>query len=141
MIKVRRMFPGGNTSQGFYSFHDNIIGSNKNMLYILKGMPGGGKSSLMKYIAEKVLKEGYNVEYHHCPSDPESIDGIVIEELNIGIVDGTAPHIIDPVYPGLVDRLIDLGQFIDVRKLSDSKNQIINAKLNNKKAYGKAFAY
>ncbi len=141
MGKIRRMFPGGNTANGFYSFHDNIMGPDRNKLYVLKGMPGGGKSSLMKYIAERVLKKGFSVEYHHCPSDPQSIDGIVIEELNIGIVDGTAPHVIDPVYPGLTDRLIDLGQFIDREKLLNSKDRIIKAKLNNKKAYGKAFAY
>ena len=141
MAKIRRMFPGGNTSQGFVSFHDNIIGPNRNMLYILKGMPGGGKSSLMKYIAERALKEGYSVEYHHCPSDPNSIDGIVIDELSIGIVDGTFPHIIDPTYPGLIDKLIDLGQFIDRQKLIGFKENIIEAKVNNKIAYRKAFAY
>lgn len=92
MAKVRKMFPGGNTSQGFYSLHDNIIGSDRNMLYILKGMPGGGKSSLMKEIAIRFAEEGYMLEYHHCPSDPNSVDGIVITELAIGIVDGTAPH-------------------------------------------------
>lgn len=92
MSKIRRVFPGGNTSQGFYSLHDNIIGLDRNMLYILKGMPGGGKSSLMNNIAERMLEEGFSIEYHHCPSDPESIDGILIQELNIAIVDGTPPH-------------------------------------------------
>ena len=92
MSKIRRMFPGGNTSLGFYSLHDNIIGSDRNMLYILKGMPGGGKSSLMKDIGKKALGEGFDVEYHHCPSDPESIDGIMIDKLKVAIVDGTPPH-------------------------------------------------
>ena len=141
MAKIRRMFPGGNTSQGFVSFHDNIIGDNRNMLYILKGMPGGGKSSLMKEIGRRAIEEGYSVEYHHCPSDPNSIDGVIIIELDTGIVDGTFPHIIDPVYPGLTDKLIDLGQFIDREKLIGSKGKIIEAKMNNKIAYRKAFAY
>lgn len=141
MSKIRRMFPGGNTAQGFYSFHDNIIGPHRNMLYILKGMPGGGKSSLMKEIGKRALDEGFSVEYHHCPSDAESIDGIVIEELQVAIVDGTAPHVMDPTYPGLTDRLIDLGQFIDSEKLKDSREEIIEAKGNNKIAYRKAFAY
>lgn len=92
MSRVRRIFPGGNTSQGFYSLHDNIISLDRNMLYILKGMPGGGKSSLMNNIGERMSEKGFSIEYHHCPSDPESIDGIVIEELRIGIVDGTPPH-------------------------------------------------
>ena len=141
MAKVRRMFPGGNTSQGFVSFHDNIIGPNRNMLYILKGMPGGGKSSLMKKIGIRATEEDFTVEYHHCPSDPNSIDGIVINELKIGIVDGTFPHIVDPIYPGLTDKLIDLGQFIDSEKLKGSREEIIQAKVNNKIAYRKAFAY
>ena len=29
-------------------------------------------------VYEMMTKEGYDIEYHHCPSDPESIDGIVI---------------------------------------------------------------
>lgn len=59
MSKIRRMFPGGNTSQGFYSFHDNIIGLDRNKLYILKGMPGGGKSSLMNNIAKRMMGKGF----------------------------------------------------------------------------------
>lgn len=141
MGKVRRMFTGGNTANGFYSLHDNIMGPDRNRLYVLKGMPGGGKSSLMRYIGEKFVNKGYNIEFHHCPSDPNSIDGVVMAELGIGIVDGTAPHMIDPIYPGLTDRLIDLAQFIDREKLIESKEEIIKAKINNKKAYGKAFAY
>lgn len=141
MEKLRRVFPGGNTSKGFYSFHDNIIGENRKMLYILKGMPGGGKSSMMKEIAERALKEGYTVEYHHCPSDPGSIDAIVINELKIGLIDGTPPHVVDPVYPGLIDKIIDLTKFIDSNTLNNYKENIMKAKLNNKFSYGKAFNY
>ncbi|GFN34727.1 hypothetical protein [Tepidimicrobium xylanilyticum] len=141
MVKIRRMFPGGNTADGFYSLHDNILGSNRKMLYILKGMPGGGKSSLMKEIGRMSIERGFSLEYHHCPSDPNSIDGLVIEELDIGIVDGTAPHIIDPVYPGVTDLIIDLGQFIDRDKLLESREEIMKAKNDNKKAYGKAYTY
>ena len=141
MPKIRRMFPGGNTANGFYSFHNNIVGEDRNKLYILKGMPGGGKSSLMKEVGKKALEKGYSVEYHHCPSDPNSIDGILITELKIAIVDGTAPHIIDPVYPGLKDKLIDLGIFIDSDKLYKNREKVIEAKLNNKIAYSRAYGY
>lgn len=141
MSKIRRMFPGGNTSEGFYSFHDNIISNNRNRLYILKGMPGGGKSSLMKRIGERALKEGFSLEYHHCPSDPESIDGVVINELNIAIVDGTPPHSIDPIYPGFGDNIVNLAKYIDEDKILRYKEKIIQAKDNNKKAYRRAFNY
>ena len=141
MSKIRRMFPGGNTANGFYSFHNNIIGEDRKKLYILKGMPGGGKSSLMKEVGKKAIEKGYDVEYHHCPSDPNSIDGVLIVELKIAIVDGTAPHIIDPVYPGLKDKLIDLAVFIDQDRLYKNKDKIFEAKLNNKIAYNRAYDY
>jgi len=141
MANIRRMFFGGNTADGFYSFHDNVIGQKGNKLFILKGMPGGGKSSLMKKIGAYFIEKGYNLEFHHCPSDPESIDSILITELRVAIADGTAPHIMDPVYPGLKEKIIDLAQFIDENKLKESEDKIIKAKQENKKAYNRAFSY
>lgn len=141
MANVRRIFPGGNTSEGFYSFHDNIISPDRNMLYILKGMPGGGKSSMMKEIGKRAYEKGYTVELHHCPSDPSSIDAVVIEELKIGIIDGTPPHSMDPTYPGISETIVDLTQFINAEKILNSKADIVEAKANNKKAYRRAFNY
>lgn len=141
MTKIRRIFPGGNTASGFYSLHDNIISKDRNRLYIFKGMPGGGKSSLMRDLGERMISEGYDIEYHHCPSDPKSIDAIVIDKLKICLLDGTAPHTMDPTYPGLTDKIIDLAQFIDANILENNKKEIIEAKANNKYAYRKAFNY
>lgn len=141
MAKVRRIFPGGNTSAGFFSYHDNIVDLDNNMLYILKGMPGGGKSSLMREIGDRAVKNGFTVEYHHCPSDPLSIDGIVIVELKVALVDGTPPHAIDPVYPGLTETIVDLGKFIDKGLLELYKEEVFLAKSKNKQSYRRAFNY
>lgn len=138
---IKRMFPGGNTSEGFYSLHRFIMGDNANKIFILKGGPGGGKSSLMSSIANEMIKLGYSIEYHHCPSDENSIDGIVIEELGVGILDGTAPHVIDPNIPGILDKIINLGDFIDESKLIEYKEEIVKAKNENKKCYRKTYAY
>src|SRR5699024_8229507 len=135
MPKIRRMFPGALTSSGFFHLHDNIIAEDRNMLYIIKGMPGGGKSSMMKEIGGRAFKKGYYIEYHHCPSDPNSVDGVVINKLKIALVDGTSPHIIEPKYPGLIDKIIDLSKFIDSHSLKLYKNEIIAAKKKNKMAY------
>ncbi|MFA5575772.1 MAG: ATP-binding protein [Tissierellaceae bacterium] len=141
MQVIRRMFPGGNTSQGLYSLHDNIISNQRNRLYILKGMPGGGKSSLMKAIAERMFDKGYSIEYHHCPSDPGSIDAVVIDGIGVAIIDGTPPHTIDPLYPGLSDRIVDLAVSIDTDKLKKEEEAIRATKLKNKYAYEKCFNY
>lgn len=141
MPKIRRMFPGALTSSGFHHLHQNIIEDDRNLFFVIKGMPGGGKSSMMKEIGERAFKKGYDIEYHHCPSDPTSVDGIKIDKLKIALVDGTNPHVIEPKYPGVSDRMVDLSQYIDSRNLNLYKDEIIAAKKRNKLAYDKAFSY
>ena len=99
--RIRHMFPGGNTSEGFYSYYDYVLPQERaERIFILKGGPGVGKSTFMKKIAEEMLNRGYDVEYMHCSSDPSSLDGIVVPAKNVAVIDGTAPHVIDPKNPG-----------------------------------------
>lgn len=91
--KIVDVFPGGNTSKGFYSFYRYILGQEEaRRIICIKGGPGTGKSSLMKKIAQTFNEKGYDIERHHCSSDNNSLDGVVVKGLNIAILDGTAPH-------------------------------------------------
>ena len=100
--KARNMFPGGNTSKGFYSRFDNIISPEEaRRIFVIKGGPGTGKSTLMKNISEIMTDHGYDVELMHCSSDSKSLDGVVIPELRVALIDGTAPHVTDPKAPEL----------------------------------------
>ena len=65
----------------------------------------------------------------------------MIEDLRIGIIDGTPPHPVDPTYPGISEVIINLAEFIDTEKIKDSKADVVEAKANNKKAYRRAFNY
>jgi len=101
-LKEKHVFAGNNSDNGFFSYFDQIMKPDKaRRIYILKGGPGVGKSTFMKKFALVMLDKGYFVEYIHCSSDNESLDGIVIPELSIAFVDGTAPHTIDPIIPGV----------------------------------------
>lgn len=139
--KIRHMFPGGNTSQGFYSYFDNILGRDANRLYILKGGPGTGKSTIMRKFAEKAIKLNYDLEYHHCASDPSSIDVVVVPELKVAILDGTSPHAIDPKVPGAIDEIINLGEFWDEREMIKNKDKIRNLLETNSKYYIRTYKY
>lgn len=141
-MKERHFFAGNNTCNGFHSFFDYIIAPEKaERIYILKGGPGVGKSSFMKKFASKFKAKGYDLEYVHCSSDNDSLDAILIPSLKISMVDGTAPHTIDPKYPGIIDEIINLGQFIDATKLQHNKADIIKTNKAKSAAYKSAYRY
>lgn len=108
------LFAGGNTGIGFYSCFEDILpkGQRKRMFYI-KGGPGVGKSTLMRRVAQAAAQAGQPVEYYHCSSDPDSLDGIALPGLGWAMMDGTSPHVYDPVTPGARDTLIPLGDCLD----------------------------
>ncbi len=124
--KSLHFFPGGNTSDGFFSYYNYITPKNKlEKIYTIKGGPGVGKSTFMKDIASYFESLGEQIEYYHCSSDPDSLDGILLKQKKILFTDGTAPHIIDPVYPGVLYEMINLADFFDSKILIKSKNEII----------------
>lgn len=138
----RHMFPGANTPRGFYSYYDNICDKTKALrFYCLKGGPGVGKSSYMKKVAEAFLNGGERVELFHCSSDPHSLDGIRLVDYEIVMVDGTSPHIIDPVYPAAVDEIINLGDFWNENGIKLHKYDIMSTQQNISYEYSRAYKY
>ncbi|MFV9510244.1 PRK06851 family protein [Tepidibacillus sp. LV47] len=128
MGTIKNYYAGGNTNVGFYSLFDDVL-KGLDRLYIIKGGPGTGKSTFMKKIGLTMAEKGYNVEFLHCSSDNNSLDGVIFPEIHLGLVDGTAPHVVDPKYPGVVDEIINLGEFWDKEKLRANGKRII--KLTN----------
>ncbi|MGG7162678.1 PRK06851 family protein [Clostridium ihumii] len=138
--KQKHYFLGGNTSNGFYSHYKYILPQEKaRRIICLKGGPGTGKSSLMKKVGNLFLEKGYNVEFHHCSSDSNSLDGVVVNGLNIAILDGTSPHVVDPITPGAIDEVLNLGQFWNEEGFKESRDKIasIQKQIGNnfKRAY------
>jgi len=125
--KERHIFLGGNTYKGFHSFFNYIINKeDANRVLCIKGGPGTGKSYLMKKVATHFLNKGYSIEYNHCSSDEKSLDGIVIPELKVAMLDGTSPHMTDPIYPGAVDEIINMGIALNNDALSLKKKELIS---------------
>lgn len=120
-------FAAANTADGFYSrfsaLFDPLCGKWQK-IYIIKGGPGTGKASFMKRAAEYAEKKGLHVERYYCSSDTRSLDGIRIPQIGTAMLDGTAPHTADPVFPGAVEQIINLGMFFDVRALRENTDII-----------------
>ncbi|MEG6523297.1 PRK06851 family protein [Desulfotomaculum sp. 1211_IL3151] len=125
--KLKKVFPGGNTSRGFFSYYDYLIKPDATRILVLKGGPGVGKSTFMRYIGEQMLDKGYDVEYHCCSSDNGSLDGVCIPSIGVALLDGTAPHVVDPKNPGAVDEVINLGEYWNEANIRKNKDLIIKA--------------
>lgn len=122
---IRNLYPGGNTSKGFYSFYDQVAREDAGIIFYIKGGPGVGKSTFIKKLGMDIVDKGLDVEFLYCSSANGSVDGIYVPELDAGVIDGTAPHMIDPKNPGAVDEIINLGEFWDEGLLRENRQDII----------------
>lgn len=87
---VHRFF-GAATKDGPVDYIDNLT-ADVAKRYFIKGRPGTGKSTFLKKLAERAVGNGFRVEIYHCSFDPNSLDLVIIRELDFCVFDSTAPH-------------------------------------------------
>ena len=139
--KVTKYFLGANSPVGFYSLYDSFVNfSEGDFLWTIKGGPGCGKSSFMRYIGAAAEDMGLDVEYIHCSGDPDSLDGVYIPSKHVAYVDGTAPHITEAQYPGAASLYLDLGRFYDREALKSKLKEIIDVNTKYKGLYAAAYS-
>lgn len=106
-------FLGSNSGGGFRSFFSSFYDAGSmRRVYLLKGGPGNGKSTLMKKIAAAAIRQGITVETVHCPSDPSSLDGVLLRESAVAVVDATPPHAQEAQLHGALERYVSLSPFV-----------------------------
>ena len=133
-------FLGANGGAGFQSVYEPFLAPDRNYdILILKGGPGAGKSSFMKYIGKKAEEAGEEVEYIWCSGDPDSLDAVRLPRVGVIAVDGTNPHVAEPKYPAAVDRYINLGEFYNIEACKASREDIIRCTDQYKAAYVRAY--
>ena len=133
-------FLGGNTPSGFYSlYHQLSDPARMQALYIIKSGPGSGKSTLMRRVERHAQAAGLEAEEVLCSGDPDSLDAVIFPQLEAAVVDGTAPHIIEPACPGAVERYINLSGFYDRAGLQPIKQDILDATAEYQRHYKRVY--
>lgn len=141
-MSIKHVFPGGNTSKGFYSLYRYILGQDEaRRIICIKGGPGTGKSSMMKNISKHFADKGFDIEHHHCSSDNNSLDGVVIKGLNVAILDGTSPHVVDPLTPGAVDEILNMGDCWNEEGFKADRQNIIEISREIGKTFKHAYRF
>ena len=139
--RVKKVFAAGNTGIGFHSFFQYIAGPDIQHVYVIKGGPGTGKSTLMRQVAEAVVGRGFAVEFHHCASDIGSLDGLVVPALKVAFIDGMHPHVYDPQYPGALDQILNLGEYWDSSGIRAHQQEIMAISGEGSRLFQSAYRY
>jgi len=114
MTSARVLFPGAMGPEGFISCFDHLLPEDQlRRKLILKGGPGVGKSTFMRRIHAALCESGEPSTLYFCSGDPDSLDAAAVPGAGLVILDGTAPHIVDPKIPGARDSIINLGVCLD----------------------------
>ena len=109
-MKTRSLFPGAMGPEGFISCFDHLMPEAQlRRMLILKGGPGVGKSTFMRRIHAALGGGDSPATLYFCSGDPDSLDAVALPERGLLVLDGTAPHVVDPKIPGARDSLINLG--------------------------------
>ncbi|MEN6348805.1 MAG: hypothetical protein ABFD08_05315 [Syntrophomonas sp.] len=121
--RIRYVFTSSNTGQGFQTFIPQLV-ERLRKVYILKGAAGTGKTTFIKLLGESICEQGYEVEYWISALNPVNPDGLYIPQLEAAVVNGSLPQPIDPRYPGGGGEIINLGDYLDRKKLDGKMQEI-----------------
>ena len=135
-----RYYLGSNTHKGFYGLYEEAIAP-LDRVFLLKGGPGTGKSSLMKKVMKEGLNRGYSVECWHCSGDPNSLDGVLLKELGVAVIDATAPHAVEPKIPVAKEVIINLLDCVRRDKIKDYRTHIEKLANDKKECFVRAYEH
>ncbi|MBQ2794240.1 MAG: hypothetical protein IKL79_04145 [Clostridia bacterium] len=135
-------FGARNSHDGFKSMFGVLFAPEKyDKLFILKGGPGTGKSTLLRGAVSFANEMGIDASAVLCSSDVSSLDGVILSRggKSVAIIDGTAPHTKDPVFPGAIDEIVNLGDGFDIKYLEGRKSEIVSRSRKKSAAYSSAY--
>lgn len=140
---AKKYFSGSNSGTGFYNHFEGIVPEWEKLTryFMIKGGPGVGKSTLMKAVVKQAEEAGEEVECFYCSGDPDSLDGVRLVKRGIVLADATSPHAMDPNYPGAVEEIVSLGDYIIRDKIVLYRDEIEALCKANKQSYGRAYAF
>ena len=124
-LKERELhyFAVGNTARGYYSLYDsNLAGLQK--LFILMGNSRNAKSALLHQLWQTLKEEDLHFQIIHSASNPDEIEGLIIEELAMGIVDGRIPEVNQAKRHKIVERYIHVDELCDCMLSIEQKEEL-----------------
>ncbi|MGE5370777.1 MAG: hypothetical protein ACM3QZ_02205 [Solirubrobacterales bacterium] len=95
-------FASAVTAEGVVDYFEELTGSCRR--FLLHGPPAAGKSWLMQTVAQEALNRGHQVSYYHSGLDPDDLEMVIIDTLQVALIDANAAGLKERRQ----DRVIDL---------------------------------
>lgn len=132
-------FLAANSKNGFVSFFDQATKEDfARDTYFIKGAPGCGKATAMAHMADTVYTQGLREDIY-CSSDPNSLDGVILNGDNTAFIDATAPHVTEPPFPGARGDYIALSAFRNTGELAEKYPALTLLSAQSKDCYAQAY--
>ncbi|HZK44568.1 MAG TPA: P-loop NTPase fold protein [Syntrophomonadaceae bacterium] len=106
--REKHYFASALTAEGMIKYTDEIS-STCNKRYILKGPSGSAKSTVINELAYIFREKGFILEYYHSGLDADSIDMVIIRNLQVALIDGGNTEIIIKPW----DTVIDMTKYLE----------------------------
>lgn len=133
----KHYFGRGNTAAGLYTLYDSIL-NGLDTVFVIDGRIGSGTSQVLAQLAAAWKDNGWTKHYIHETLDSEQLEGIILEEARIGIVDGNAWSA-DPVLEGTEIRVIDAAAALRSGFIDDVEARTKDREQEIASLYAKAF--
>lgn len=128
-----QFFLGANSSEGFVTLYPQLCRETPRRIFSIKSGPGSGKSTAIRQLAGQL---GTPEEEILCSSDPDSLDGAIFPEL--ALLDGTAPHVLEPELPGAQGDYLTLPPYRDRAGLEEKRPALLALKAASAQCYQQA---
>lgn len=123
-----RFFMGTNTPGGFVGFTRDFYNLGDGWrVYLLKGGIGTDKTALLTRVYDRMVGYGPDAHAILCALGPDSLDGLIFEDIRVCILNADSPHCIEPKCLGAIEQVVYFGDFLDTRALYDRASDIVQS--------------
>lgn len=132
-------FFGSSTPDGAVNYIDNLT-ENLSARYFIKGRAGTGKSTFLKRVAREANENGFDTEIYYCGFDKNSLDMVIVPELDFCVFDSTPPHEMFPQSER--DKILDFYEesgLLGTDEKYEKELFDVEVRYNHKMAEGMAF--
>lgn len=131
--KTSRFFLSANTPQGLLTRYDRLYQPDEGWkAMILAGGAGACVSGILQKAGRMLEDAGSPVEYITSSIHSDRLDAVAAPDRKVCVIDSSPPHTLAAEYPGIVESVLNVGDFWDEEVLSRSRDAVLafSARMN-----------